>query len=165
VEILDPITGQALPAGKRGTVVVTSLIPYGSLYLRYDSGDVGEILPHPCECGRTWPLLEVYDRWANGVRVADKEIFPYDVRLCLEDMAEFIGVPFALVRSTPATDCLKILLQKIPEADAASLDARLRQRLLEKFQIEAKTEWADQLPERWKGVTVIDEKDWRGSYV
>jgi phenylacetate-CoA ligase len=165
VEILDPKTGEALPAGKRGTVVVTSLIPYGSIYIRYDSEDVGEILPQPCPCGRTWPLLEVYDRWANTVRVAGKEFFPYDVRLCLEELPQFIGVPFALVRSDQAADCLKILIQKIPAADPEYLGAQLRRRLKEKFQVEAKEEWTDQLPERWKGVAVIEEKDWRVSHV
>jgi phenylacetate-CoA ligase len=43
VEILDPKTGKPLPPGKRGTVVITSLIPYGSVYLRYDTEDFGEM--------------------------------------------------------------------------------------------------------------------------
>ena len=165
VEILDPKSGAALPAGKRGTVVVTSLIPYGSVYIRYDSEDVGEILPQPCKCGRTWPLLEVYDRWANAVQVGDQEIFPYDVRLCLEVVPEFIGVPFALVRGERATERLRILIQKTPAADPKELGARLQHLVRERFQIEASAEWTDQLPERWKGIAVIDEKDWRGSYV
>lgn len=165
VEILDPKSGETLPPGKRGTVVVTSLIPYGSIYIRYDTEDVGEILPQPCACGRTWPLLEVYDRWANAVHVAGKEFFPYDVRLCLEELPQFIGVPFALVRSARATDCLRVLIQKTPDADPEYLGSELRRRLKNKFHIEAKEEWTDQLPERWKGVAVIEEKDWRRPHV
>lgn len=165
VEVLEPKTGRALPAGKRGTVVVTSLIPHGSIYIRYDSEDVGEILPQPCPCGRTWPRLEVYDRWANAVRVGEREIFPYDVRLCLEEMSQLVGVPFALVRGEQPTERLNILIQKIAAADLEDLGARLRRELREKLRIEAKEEWTDQLPERWKGVAVIDEKDWRVSHV
>jgi len=164
VEVVDPKTGEPLPAGKRGTVIITSLIPHGSVYLRYDSEDVGEILPEPCECGRTWPLLEVYDRWANAVRVAGKEIFPYDVRLCLEEVPEFVGVPFALVRGDERADCLRLLIQKT-STDSSELGTRLRVLLKEKFQIEAREQWTERLPERWKGVAVIDEKDWRSSHV
>jgi hypothetical protein len=107
----------------------------------------------------------VYDRWANAVHVGGQDIFPYDVRLCLEEMAEFIGVPFALVRGERATEWLKILIQKTPGADSRYLGARLRHLIKKKFSIEAREEWTDQLPERWKGIAVIDEKDWRASYV
>ncbi len=165
VEVVDRKTGDPLPPGKRGTVVVTSLIPYGSLYIRYDSEDLGEILPRSCECGRTWPLLEVYDRWTNAVQVAGKEIFPYDVRLCLEEVPEFIGIPFALVRGERSTDYLRVLIQKTSTGNFSRMGTQLRALLKEKLQIEAREQWTEQLPERWKGVAVIEEKDWRISHV
>ncbi len=161
IEINDPKTGRPLPAGNRGTVVVTSLIPYGSLYIRYDSEDLGEILPGSCECGRTWPLLEVYDRRVNIVQVGGKEIVPYDVRLCLEELPEFVGVPFALIRGKKRLDHLRLLIQKTTAGDLDRMGTQLRAMLREKLQIEAREEWTEQLPERWKGVAVIEEKDWR----
>jgi len=160
VEIVDPKTGALLPAGKRGNVVITSLIPYGTLYLRYDSEDLGEILPHACECGRTWPLMEVYDRRTNTVEVAGKEIVPYDVRLCLDDFPELIGVPFAVVRGEKSAPYLKLLIQRPSTDDPSGLGARLRALLRQRLQIDAREEWTEELPERWKGVTVIEEKDW-----
>ena len=36
VEIVDPKTGEPLPPGRRGAVVVTSLIPHGSIYIRFN---------------------------------------------------------------------------------------------------------------------------------
>jgi phenylacetate-CoA ligase len=165
VEVVNPKTGALLPPGKRGTVVVTSLIPYGSLYIRYDSEDLGEILPRPCPCGSTWPLMEVYDRWANAVQVAGKEIFPYDVRVCLEEIPEFIGLPFALVRKEGSTDHLNLLIQITPTGNLNRMGSRLRTLLREKLQIEASEEWTERLPERFKGVTVIDDKDRRASHV
>ena len=160
VEIVDPKTGALLPAGKRGNVVITSLIPYGTLYLRYDSEDLGEILPHACECGRTWPLMEVYDRRANTVEVAGKEIVPYDVRLCLDDFPELIGVPFAVVRGEKSAPYLKLLIQRPATGDPYGLGARLRALLRQRLQVDAREEWTEELPERWKGVAVIEEKDW-----
>jgi hypothetical protein len=35
----------------------------------------------------------------------------------------------------------------------------------EQLQLEAQIEWASELPERWKGVTVIEERDWRAAHV
>lgn len=160
VEIVDPKTGEPLPPGKRGNVVVTSLIPHGSVYIRYDTEDLGEILPHPCECGRTWPLMEVYDRRANVVEVAGKEVVPYDVRLCLEEVAGLIGVPFAVVRSRKGMDYLRLVIQKPADGDPELLGGRLRSLLKQRLGVDAKEEWTAELPERWKGVTLIEEKDW-----
>jgi phenylacetate-CoA ligase len=165
VEILDPQTGKRLPAGKRGTVVVTSLIPYGSIYIRYDTEDLGEILPRSCKCGRTWPLMEVYDRRTNIVRVSGKEIVPYDVRLCIDAIPELVGVPFALVRGEQARPHLKLAIQKLPSGNIRDVGKRLAMSISEQLQLEAQIEWAAELPERWKGVTVIEEREWRAAHV
>lgn len=165
VEILDPKTKEPLPPGKRGTVVITSLIPHGSLYIRYDTEDVGEILPGRCECGRTWPLMEVYDRWPNAIEVAGRAIVPYDVRLCLEEVPELVGIPFALVREARATNCLRLVIQKPSAGDPEAIAARVRSLIKERLMVDAREEWAEQLPERWKGMTVIDEKQLGAPYV
>ncbi len=160
VEIMDPKTGELLPPGSRGSVVLTSLIPYGSVYIRYDSEDLGEILPGLCECGRTWPLLEVYDRRVNIVRVAGKEIVPYDVRLCLDEVPELVGLPFALVRGETAGAALRLVLQKPFAGNRNLLESRLKSLITDKLSLDSSLQWAEELPERWKGVTVIEEKDW-----
>lgn len=165
VEITDPKTGAPMPWGKRGTVVMTSLIPHGSLYIRYDTEDLGEILPARCECGRTWPLMEIYDRRANIVRVAGKEVLPYDVRLCLDELPELVGVPFAVVRGAKEETHLRLVIQKPSGAAEERLGARIRLRLKEELGLDVKQEWSEGLPERWKGLTVIEEKDLGASRV
>lgn len=160
VEIIDPKSGQSLPPGKRGNVVITSLIPYGSIYIRYDTEDLGEILPYRCECGRTWPLMEVYDRRANAIQVAGKEIVPYDVRLCLDEAPELIGIPFAVVRREGSMPYLRLVIQKPSAGALDQIETRLRTLLKERLQLEARQEWTEELPARWKGVTVIEEQDW-----
>ncbi len=165
VEIVDPKSGELLPAGKRGNVVITSLIPCGSVYIRYDSEDLGEILPGPCECGRTWPLMEVYDRRANAVHVAGKEIVPYDVRFCLDEIPELTGLPFAVIRGEREMSTLRLVLQRPSTGDLHQIGVRLKALLKEKLKLDAREEWTEELPERWKGVTVIEEKDWGLAHV
>ncbi|MBI2359404.1 MAG: phenylacetate--CoA ligase family protein [Deltaproteobacteria bacterium] len=159
VEIIDPRSGAPLPAEKRGNVVITSLIPHGSAYIRYDTEDVGEILPGSCPCGRTWPLLEVYDRRVNAVEVARKEIFPYDVRLCVDKVPELIHIPFALLRGRGTAQLLKLKVQKPAGGAGEVLASRLKTHIKEALGVEARVEWTEELPQRWKGVAVIDEEN------
>ncbi len=165
VEIVDPTTRLPLPAGQRGNVVITSLIPHGSLYLRYDTEDLGVVLPRQCKCGRSWPLMEVYDRRANTLRVAGQEIVPYDVRLCLEALPELVNIPFALIRSETKMDFLRLLIQKPLTGNVTELGMRINGLIRERFGFDCREDWAEELPQRWKGVTVIEEKDWRGTHV
>ena len=52
VEIVTPGTGEAVPEGEVGEVVVTSLNPDYPL-VRFATGDLSAVLPGPSPCGRT----------------------------------------------------------------------------------------------------------------
>jgi phenylacetate-CoA ligase len=50
-EIIDPVTGDVLPHGSRGELVLTSLLTRAMPLLRYRTGDLATISEEPCECG------------------------------------------------------------------------------------------------------------------
>lgn len=52
-EIIDPDTGEVLPYGEKGEVVVTTICKEGIPLLRYRTKDITYIIDEPCECGRT----------------------------------------------------------------------------------------------------------------
>ena len=54
VEVVDPATGEAVPPGTEGELVVTNLGRLGSPLLRYRTGDLVCVDPAPCPCGRTF---------------------------------------------------------------------------------------------------------------
>jgi len=56
VEIVRPGTGDPVPAGEVGEVVVTTLNPDYPL-IRFATGDLSAILPGPSPCGRTAPRI------------------------------------------------------------------------------------------------------------
>jgi phenylacetate-CoA ligase len=60
-EVIDAATGQAVPAGKEGELVLTNLGRWGSPLIRYRTGDQVIADPKPCPCGR------VYLRLAGGI--------------------------------------------------------------------------------------------------
>jgi len=162
VEIVDPKTLEPLPPGQRGTLVTTSLIPHGSLYIRYNTEDVAEILPGECPCGRTWPRLEIYDRWANAFTVRGARRVPYDVRECLDDIPGLLGVPFAVLRTPGDMPGLRVAVQRpATQAAAAELETALRERVQQRLGAPVEVVWAETLPVAWKGLVVIEEADWR----
>jgi len=50
-------SGAPAPPGAEGDVVVSNLVNRASVILNYRLGDVATLLPDPCPCGRSLPLL------------------------------------------------------------------------------------------------------------
>jgi phenylacetate-coenzyme A ligase PaaK-like adenylate-forming protein len=70
VEIIDPETGQVLPDGKLGEVVVTTLTRSAMPLIRYRTGDLSRLIPGYCECGSFIPRLErIANRVGAGVQL------------------------------------------------------------------------------------------------
>ncbi len=69
-EIVDPVTGEALPPGRTGEVVVTTLGRRGMPLLRYRTGDASAMIEEPCPCGgRLRRLARVAGRFDRQGRV------------------------------------------------------------------------------------------------
>lgn len=148
VEVLDPVSGEPLAPGERGTVVVTNLTLDRSLYVRFDTEDLGEMLPGPCPCGRTHPRLELYGRLADCVRVEGRLVAPYDVRALLDEVPGLVGVPLVIAREAPEMDRLEVRLDGASRVEGlAELAA---ERLCEDLGVPAAVRWGGPLPRRWK---------------
>ncbi|MFC7212960.1 phenylacetate--CoA ligase PaaK [Saliphagus sp. GCM10025334] len=52
-EVVDPDSGDPLPPGEEGELVLTSLTKEALPVLRYRTGDMTTLIEEPCECGRT----------------------------------------------------------------------------------------------------------------
>jgi phenylacetate-CoA ligase len=52
-EIVDPDTGELLPDGKEGVLILTHLTREAMPFLRYWTGDITYLTHEPCPCGRT----------------------------------------------------------------------------------------------------------------
>lgn len=52
-EIVDPDTGEVLPDGEEGELVLSTLTKRAMPILRYRTHDIASIISEPCECGRT----------------------------------------------------------------------------------------------------------------
>lgn len=57
-EIIDPATGEVLPLGSTGELVLTSLFKEAVPIVRYRTGDITRLYLSECECGRTGYMID-----------------------------------------------------------------------------------------------------------
>ncbi|GAU77648.1 DVU_1553 family AMP-dependent CoA ligase [Fusibacter sp. 3D3] len=66
IEIMDPISGNCLPVGETGEVVITTLKREGMPLIRYRTGDQSRMISEPCGCGSVLKRLDVIKTRLNG---------------------------------------------------------------------------------------------------
>jgi phenylacetate-CoA ligase len=142
--------------GQRGPVVHTTMVPWGSMYVRYDGGDLGTLDPAPCPCGLPSPRLKIAGRAEHEFVLAGRRWLPYDVQAAIEEeVPELAGATFAITTEGLAAGRLRLLVQG-PEAVEPALTRRLRAR----FDVDVDVRFPKALPLMMKGVTpVVSERD------
>lgn len=154
-EVIDRKTMRPKPDNERGAVVHSSVIPAGSLYLRYDGGDVGIIDRSPCPCGLPSPRIKLLGRRDDCFALGANTMLPYDVQLALEsEVPELRGTAFVISKEGLAEGTLRLLLVE-PENPAAGLLNEARSRLSRRFDVGVEINAVSDLPLRFKGVPPI----------
>lgn len=70
-EIINPQTGELLPPGDEGEIVVTTLTRKGMPLIRYRTGDIAALLEERCQCGSCLRRLsKVRGRFENKCKLA-----------------------------------------------------------------------------------------------
>jgi phenylacetate-CoA ligase len=84
LEIINPETGEPLPEGQAGELVLTSLNREAMPILRYRTRDITSIIPEPCECGRTHRRLNrITGRSDDMLIIRGVNIFPLQIERVL----------------------------------------------------------------------------------
>ena len=79
-EVIDSATGQVLPRGERGELVVTPLSRQGFPLLRYRTKDITRIHYEKCACGRTHARMEkVQGRSDDMLKIRGVNVFPSQI--------------------------------------------------------------------------------------
>lgn len=83
-EIVDPDSGQPLPEGEEGELVLTTLSKQALPMLRYRTGDITAICPGVCPCGRTLRRIRrVSHRSDDLFIVRGVNVFPSQIEAAL----------------------------------------------------------------------------------
>ncbi|MEQ8357218.1 MAG: AMP-binding protein [Kiloniellaceae bacterium] len=99
VEILRPGTGDPLPEGEVGEVVVTTLNPDYPL-IRFATGDLSALLPGSSPCGRTAPRIQGWmGRADQAAKVKGMFVQPAQVAEVLKRHAEIVRARLVVTRA------------------------------------------------------------------
>lgn len=88
-EIIDPATGEVLPRGSEGELVVTTLTKEGMPVLRYRTKDITKIDYEPCACGRTFARMDKpKGRSDDMLKIRGVNVFPSQIETVLMSFKE-----------------------------------------------------------------------------
>ena len=81
LEIVDPKTGEPVPDGEVGEIVITTLQKEGAPLIRFRTHDLSRIVPEPCPCGHNeHPRIDIImGRTDDMVKVKGVNIFPAQI--------------------------------------------------------------------------------------
>lgn len=87
LEIIDPKTGEVLPDGETGEIVITTLRKEGAPLIRYRTHDLSRIVPEKCTCGLDFPRIDrIIGRSDDMVKVKGVNIYPGQVEDVLREV-------------------------------------------------------------------------------
>jgi phenylacetate-CoA ligase len=84
LEIIDPVTGEVLPDGESGELVITTLAKEGAPLIRYRTHDLTRIIAGDCPCGSPYTRIEtLIGRSDDMIKVKGINIFPAHIEEAL----------------------------------------------------------------------------------
>jgi phenylacetate-CoA ligase len=136
LEIINPATGEPLPEGQTGELVLTTLNREAMPILRYRTRDITSVIPEPCKCGRTHRrLARITGRSDDMLIIRGVNIFPQQIERVLMSFPQ-VGRNYVIIIEGLDDMTIKV------ELAAAGFDgqvehlAALQNQLIEKLKAE-----------------------------
>ncbi len=133
-EVIDPKTGDVLPPGEKGELVITCIYKEALPLIRYRTKDVTRLIYEPCPCGRTTVRMENLDgRTDDMLKIRGVNVFPSQIEEVLLGIDE-IGPHYEIiVTRSNHTDKLEIRVELAEPVDEfrklQALEQKIRHRL------------------------------------
>ncbi|WP_394339017.1 phenylacetate--CoA ligase family protein [Methanofollis sp. UBA420] len=129
-EIIDPETGEQLPPGEKGELVMTILKKEAFPLIRYRVGDITALDDSVCACGRTSPrIMRIQGRVDDMLIVRGINVFPSQVEHTLMGIPEVVGSAFLIeVDRRGALDSMLVRVEMSKEAFSDKITDLMRVR-------------------------------------
>ena len=96
-EIIDPKTGEVLPAGEQGELVITCIKKEGIPLIRYRTKDITRLFYEKCKCGRTFCRMEnLSGRSDDMLKIRGVNVFPSQIEEVILSIEE-LGPHYEIV--------------------------------------------------------------------
>jgi phenylacetate-CoA ligase len=117
-EVIDPQTGQGVPDGQPGELVLTNLGRWGSPLIRYRTNDQVKIIRRKCPCGRSFARMDggILGRIDDMITVRGNNVFPTGLEAIIRRFSEVAEFRVEIVGSGALTE---VRIEVEPTTDAA----------------------------------------------
>ena len=97
IEIIDPVTGENVPDGESGEIVITTLVKEGAPLLRFRTHDLSRIIPGECKCGSKYPRLDIISGRSDDMfKIHGVNLFPSQIEAIL-GMVDGVGSEYRII--------------------------------------------------------------------
>lgn len=115
IEIVDPVTGEPLPAGACGSVLTTDLNNYSAVRLRYKVGDMAALSEKSCGCAINLPVLAQIEGREDSMFITTQGSFVH-ANAFNQIARELSSISqFQIIQKSPDRAVLKIAYTDNPE--------------------------------------------------
>ncbi|MFB3895094.1 MAG: phenylacetate--CoA ligase family protein [bacterium] len=136
MEIIDPKTGEPLPEGEEGELILTSLCREGMPLLRYRTRDLTSIITGKCKCGRTHRRITRFTGRTDDMFILrGVNIFPQQIERVLMSV-KGVARNYLIVLDALDDITIKVEIEKGLFDGKVEHLVTLRQTLIEKLKTE-----------------------------
>ena len=158
-EIIDPKTGELVPDGSTGELVITTLQKEGAPLIRYRTHDLTKIIQGKCDCGLDYPRIEtLIGRSDDMVKVRGAIIYPSRVDELLASIDGVSSEYQIMIDHLNGKDILNLLFEtKLEHGAVHSLEKTVEHEFKQKIGItpKAKAVGMGELPRSEKKSTRV----------
>jgi len=114
VEVINPETGEVLPHGEKGEVVITTLTKEAMPVLRYRTRDISYLIDEPCICGRTsMRLANIQGRTDDMLIIKGVNVFPSQIESVVLGFPQVSPNYQLIVRRKNMLDNLEVVVELV----------------------------------------------------
>lgn len=122
-EVVDPDTGEPVPDGEMGELVLTPLDKKGIPVLRYRTHDLTRVVTDKCACGRTMARMQkVRSRCDDMLIIRGTNVFPSQVEDVISDIELLAPHYHIVVDNETGLDRMTVEVEIKPEAFSDSYE-------------------------------------------
>lgn len=138
IEIVDPNTGEVLPDGEVGEIVITTLQKEGAPLIRYRTHDLSKIIPGECPCGSKHPRIgTIIGRTDDMVKVKGVNIFPSQIEELLSGVDGASSEYQVRIEHTNGKDVMTLMVEAEEGADFGQTESAIQKAFKSKIGIAA----------------------------
>ena len=130
LEIIDPVTGENLPDGAWGEIVITTLRKEGAPLIRFRTHDLSCIIPGKCGCGREYPRIDTIEgRTDDMVKIKGVNLFPSQIEEILQTFPEVSSEYQIHISHLDGKDTMRLYVETNGRVDFLALARRIAERV------------------------------------